>query len=80
MKLLGDISLSVLCSHRSWGSAFDLDPPLRVGCLRVSVLRSDRTRLKEQLIWGLWLTQVGGREGYRVQGEPAVAEANLTLQ
>ena len=41
----------------------DLDPPLRVGRLRASVLRSDRTGLKEQLILGLWLTQAGG-EGY----------------
>ena len=42
----------------------DLDPPLRVGRLRVSVLHSDRTGLKEQLIRGLWLTQAGGKEGY----------------
>ena len=57
----------------------DLDPPLRVGLLRASVLRSHRTGLKEQLIWGLWLTQAGGREGYRVWGEPAAAEASITL-
>ena len=57
----------------------DLNTPLRVGCLR-SVLRSDRTELKEQLIWGLWLTQAGWREGYGVQGEPAAAEAGVTLQ
>ena len=42
----------------------DLDPPLRVGRLRVSVLRSDMTGLKEQLIRGLWLIQARGREGY----------------
>ena len=42
----------------------DLDPPLRVGCLRVSVLRSHRTGLKEPLLRGLWLTQAGGRERY----------------
>ena len=42
----------------------DLDPSLCLGCLRVSVLRSDRMGLKEQLIRGLWLTQAGGREGY----------------
>ena len=45
-----------------------------------SVLCSDRTRLKEQLIQGLWLTQVGGREGYGVRGKPVVAEATMTLQ
>ena len=58
----------------------DLAPPLRVGHLRASVLHSDRTGLKEQLIRELWLTQVGGREGYRVWGEPAAAEASVTLQ
>ena len=42
----------------------DLPLPLRVGCLRASVLRSDRTGLKEQLDWGLCLTQAGGNEGY----------------
>ena len=64
LRLLGEISLSLLCSHSSRGSALDLDPPLRVGRLRASVLRSDRTGLKEQLIRGLWLTQARGREGY----------------
>ena len=42
----------------------DLDPPLCVGRLRASVLCSDRTVLKEQLIRWLRLTQAGGREGY----------------
>ena len=65
LRLLGEISLSLLCLHSSCGSALDLALPLCVGCLRVSVLRSDRTGLKEQLIRGLWLTQAGGREGYR---------------
>ena len=53
--------------------------PLLVGCLRASVLRSDRTGLKEQLIQGLWLTQAGGKGGVRMQGEPAAAEACMTL-
>ena len=64
---LGEISLSLLCSHKSWGSALDMDPPLRVGRLRASVLCSDRTGLKEQLIRGLWLTQAVRREGYGMQ-------------
>ena len=64
LRLLGEISLSLLCSHSSRGSALDLDPSLRVGCLRVSVLRSDRMGLKEQVIQGLWLTQAVGRVGY----------------
>ena len=63
LRLLGEISLSLLCSHSSGGSALDLAPSLRVGRLRASVLRSHRTGLKEQLIQGLWLTQAGGREG-----------------
>ena len=64
LRLLGEISLSLLCLHSSRGSALDLDPPLHVGRLRAYVLRSDRTGLKEQLIQGLWLTQAVGREGY----------------
>ena len=64
LRLLGEISLSLLCSHSSRGSALDLDPPLRVGRLRASVPLPDRMGLKEQLLRGLWLTQAGGREGY----------------
>ena len=60
LRLLGEISLSLLCLHSSRGSALDLDPPLHVGGLRASVLRSHRTGLKEQLLRGLWLTQAGG--------------------
>ena len=80
LRLLGEISLSLLSLslHSSWGSALDLAPPLSVGCLRASVLRSDRTGLKEQLIRGLWLTQDGGREGNGMWGEPAAAEASVT--
>ena len=63
LRLLGEISLSLLCLHSSWGSALGLAPPLRVGRLRASVLRSDRMGLKEQLIRGLWLTQAGGEGG-----------------
>ena len=57
----------------------DLAPPLHVGHLRASVLRSHRTGLKEQLLLGLWITQAGGREGYGVRDEPAAAEAGVTL-
>ena len=64
LRLLGEISLSLLYSHSSLGSALDLSPPLHVGRLRASILRSDRRGLKEQLLLGLWLTQAGGREGY----------------
>ena len=64
LRLLGEISLSLLCSYSSRGSALDLDLPLRVGGLRASVPHPDRTGLKEQLLRGLWLTPAGGREGY----------------
>ena len=46
----------------------DLDPPLCVGRLRASVPRSDGTGLKEQLMWGLWLTQAGGGRGTEEAG------------
>ena len=63
-EALGEISLSLLCSHTSWASALDLASPLRVGRLRASLPGPDRMGLKEQLIRGLWLTQARGREGY----------------
>ena len=63
LRLLGEISLSLLCSQSSWCSALYFDLPLRVGHLRASVLHSDRTGLKEQLIRGLWLTQAEGVRG-----------------
>ena len=69
LRLLGEISLSLLCSHSSWGSALDLDPPLRVGRLRPSVLHSDRTGLKERLIRELWLTQAWGEGGVQSSGQ-----------
>ena len=56
----------------------DLALPLHVGRLRATVLHSDRTGLKEQLFRGLWLTQAGGRERYRMWGEPVAAEAGVT--
>ena len=79
LRLLGEISLSLLCSHSSWGSALDLPLPLHVGCPLACLLHPDRTRLKEQLLRGLWLTQAGGEGGVRMRGEPAVAEAGVTL-
>ena len=75
LRLLGEICLSVNCLHSSWCSALDLDPPLCVGRLRTSVLRWDRTGLKEQLIQGLWFAQAGGEGGVWMRGEPSVAQA-----
>ena len=74
LRLLGKISLSLLCSYSSRGSALDLDSPLRVGRLRASVPHPDRTGLKEQLLRGLWLTQAGGERGACMQGKLATAE------
>ena len=74
------ISLSLFCSLSSWGSALDLALPLHVGHSLASVLSPDRRGSKEQLIRGLWLTPAGGREGYRMWGEPVAAEASMTLQ
>ena len=46
----------------------------------MSLLQPDRRGLKERLIRGLWLIQAVLREGYRVRGKPAEAEASVTLQ
>ena len=80
LRLLGEISLSLLCSHSSQGSALDLDPPLHVRHLRASVLRSHWMGLKEQLLRGLWLTQAGGGRGTEEAGRACAAEAGVTLQ
>ena len=64
LRLLGETSLSLLCSYSSRVSALDLNMPLHVGRLRAYFLRSDRTGLKEQLLQVLWLIQAGGREWY----------------
>ena len=79
LRLHGEIFLSLLCFCSSWGSALALSLALHVGHLLASVLSPDRSGLKEWLIRGLWLIQAGGREGYRMRGEPAAAEARVTL-
>ncbi|XP_033284712.1 activating transcription factor 7-interacting protein 2 isoform X3 [Orcinus orca] len=67
------------CNTAPRGSALDLAPPLHVGRRSASVLRSDRTGLKEQLIQGLWFAQARGRVVHGVWGEPAAAETGVTL-
>ena len=79
LRLHGETSLSLLCSHSSWGSALDLAPPLHVAHPLVSVLCPDRRGLKDWLIRGLWLTQAWGREGYGIRGKLAAAEAVVML-
>ena len=64
LRLLGEISLSLLCSHSSRGSALDLAPPLCVGHPQASVPCPDRRGIKQRLIRGLLLIQAGGRPGY----------------
>ena len=64
LRLLGEISLSLLCLHGSWGSALVLAPLLCVGCPQTSIPRPDRRGLKQRLIMGPLLTQVTRREGY----------------
>ena len=77
LRLLGEISLSLLCLYSSQGSALDLDPPLHVGRLRASVPHPGRMGLKEQLLRGLWLTQAGGEGAVqRRRGEPVVSEVS----
>ena len=80
LRLLGEISLSLLCSHSSRGSALDLALPLCIGLLRVSVLRSERTGLKEQLLRGLWLTQAGGGSSTEEAGRACGVRGVVTLQ
>ena len=78
LRLLGEISLSLLCSQLL-GFSFGFGPTSACRSPEGICSCPDRTGLKEQLIRGLWLTQAGGREEYRVWGEPAAAEASVTL-
>ena len=77
LRLLGEISPSLPCSHSSRGSALDLDPPLRVGRLRASVPRPDRTEFKGAAASGA-LAHSGRGEGAvrRRRGEPVASEAS----
>ena len=64
LRLLGGISLSLLCLHSSWGSALVLAPPLHVGGPQDSVPCPDRRGLKQRLIRALLLAQAREREEY----------------
>ena len=48
--------------------------------MRVSFPHPDKRGIKERLIRGLWLTQAGQREGYRMWDQPSAAEAGMMLQ
>ena len=84
LRLLREISLSLLCLHSSWGSALDLAPPLHVGHHQASVPHPERRGLKQRLTRGLLLIQAGAGKGMVViigmRGEPVVAEASMTLK
>ena len=62
------------------GFSFGFGPASALARPLASVLLPDSRGLKERLIRGLWLTQTRGREGYGMRGEPAAAEARVTLQ
>ena len=80
LRLLGEISLSLLCSCSSWGSALDLAPLLSVGRLRVvcSSLRQDGVQGAAGS--GALAHSGWGEGGVRMHGEPVAAEAIVTLQ
>ena len=64
LRLHGESSLSLLCSHCSCGSALVLALPLCVGHCQASVPHQDRRGLKQWLIRAHLLTQSWEREGY----------------
>ena len=80
LRLLGEISLSLLCSHSSRGSALDVVPPLHVGRLRASVLRSHRMGLKEQVLGGSGSLRQGGGSGTEEAGRACGVRGVMTLQ
>ena len=80
LRLHGEISLSLLCSDTSLGSALSLALALHVGYPLASVLHPDRRGLKEWLIRGLWLTHAWGTEGYGMRDESVAAKAVMMLQ
>ena len=84
LRLQGEISLSLLCLHSSWGSVLVLAPPLCVGHPQASFTHPDRRGLKQQLIRLSCSLRLGGGRGTVViigmRGEPEVAEAGMTLQ
>ena len=64
LRLHGEIYLSFLCLHSSWGSALVLALPLHVGHPQVSVPLPDRRGLRQQLIRVLLLSRAQEKEGY----------------
>ena len=80
LRLLGEISLFLLSSHSSWGSALVLVPPLCLGRPQASV-PTQTGWVKAAADWGaLAHSGWGGGRGTECGGEPAVTEAGVTLQ
>ena len=79
LRLLGEISLSFLCSYISRGSALDLDWPLHVGRLRASALRSHRAGLKSSCFGGSGSLRPGGGRGTDA-GRACGCRGRMTLQ
>ena len=84
LRLLGEVSISLLCLHSSRGSALVLAPPLRVGCPQPSVpTRQDGVKASSSWLGGSGSLLPGGERGSVViigmRGEPALAEAGVTL-
>ena len=83
LRLHREISLSLLCSHSSWGSAFVLTPTQHVGHPQAYVPCPDRRGLKQQPnSWSCSFRPGRGRVTVVIigmRGEPEVAEAVLTL-
>ena len=85
LQLHREISVPLLLSHRPWGSASVLTPPLHVGHPQASVLHPGERGQKQWLIRAHLLSQAGERDGYGshkcdVQGVPVVAEPSRKLQ
>ena len=62
LRLLGEISLSLLFAQLP-GFSFGFGPASACRSPEGVCSHSDRMRLKEQLLRGLWLTQAGGGRG-----------------
>ena len=80
LRLLGEISFSLLCFYSSRISALDLDPPLHVG--RPEGICSSLTQdwVKGAADSGALAHSGQGVGSVRMRGEPVVAEASMTLQ
>ena len=84
LRLHWEISLSLLCSPSSWGSALVLAPLLCIGSTQVSFPWPDSGWLRQRLIRPVFLTQPGELNSTEIVlgmwVEPVAAEATMMLQ